>query len=171
MGDLRSDEDLMTEYQLGDELAFEVLYKRYAGRIYGFLKKKTGDEAMARDIFQTTFMKLHAARSKYDRSLPFAPWLFTICYNALNDAWRKQKRTLEDLSGEIPEVAPAPENIDGDSVDLNILPQKQKRAVEMRYYQDASFEEIAARLETSSVNARQLVNRAVKVLRGLYAKK
>jgi RNA polymerase sigma-70 factor (ECF subfamily) len=165
----KSDEELMVAYQLGEAEAFEELYSRHAPKVLGFLKKRLRNDAQAKDVFQATFLKLHKCRDRYDASFPFVPWLFTICRSELLDAMKKPHVARESLSQAVPEprqdLAP-----DVEDVDLGALPQTQRAALEYRYTQDFSFDEIAQRLETSPANARQLVSRALKALRGLYGK-
>lgn len=166
----KTDEELMIAYQLGDEDAFLSLYRRHSARVFGFLKKKIRDEALVKDIFQGTFMKLHNSRSKYNPSFPFVPWLFTICRSEMLDALRKKSRIKEDFVETLPEVIEEPKDTEI-SPDLAGLSENQREALELRFREDFSFEEIASRLETSPANARQLVSRAVKFLRGSYDKK
>ena len=52
---------------------------------------------------------------------------------------------------------------------LQVLPAAQRQAIEMRYLEDLSFDEIATRLETSSANSRKLISRALQKLRGLLS--
>lgn len=166
----QTDEQLMTEYRLGNEDAFTVLYERHSSKIYGYLRAKTPSDALAREIFQVTFLKLHATRDRYRTDLPFLPWLFAICRNELIDTMRKRARNLEDATEWLPEVAVLPPEKESKTVRLDGLPGQQRQAIEMRYQEDLSFETIAARLGTSPANARQLVNRGVKVLRRIYGK-
>lgn len=165
----KSDEELMIAYQLGKADAFEELYQRYSGRVLGYLRRKASSEALAKDLFQATFLKVHRYRSRYNASLPFAPWLFTICRNELLDSLKKSSVKNETLMAEVEEPLPSMTTSDLD-VDLSSLPEAQRRALEFRYSQDFSFEEIAASLKTSPANARQLVSRAIRSLRGLYGK-
>jgi RNA polymerase sigma-70 factor (ECF subfamily) len=99
----KTDEELMLAYQLGDENAFRELYTRHSERVFGFLRLKLHDEAKAHDVFQATFLKLHKSRSRYDSTLPFTPWLFTICRSELLDALKKEKRSIEDATPKVPE--------------------------------------------------------------------
>lgn len=160
----------MRAYQRGDDQAFQALYKRHSGRIYGYLRVKLGgDRAMVDDLFQATFLKFHKTRSLYDRAFPFVPWLFTVCRSVLVDGWRDKKRTIEEADPDAVAKAVASEPIiEGGSLpDLSTLPTEQRRAIELRYGQDLSFEEIAKKLDTSPGNVRQLVSRAIRRLRGL----
>lgn len=161
----------MVAYQMGDEQAFSVLYERHSNRVYGFIKSKFRDEATSKDVLQATFLKLHKARSKYDRVFPFVPWLFTICRNEILDAFKKSASLREKLEGEAPELTFVPETHAPTEISLSALPEAQRAALEMRFEQDFSFEEIAERLATSPGNARQIVSRAIRNLRGIYDKK
>lgn len=165
-----TDEELMLAYQLGDENSFRELYSRHSGRVLNFLRSKIRDEARARDIFQTTFLKLHRSRSRYNPSLPFVPWLFTICRNELLDAIKKEKRSLEDTRPDSPEQINFVPNREND-LDLSRLSEVQQRAVQLRFGDESSFDDIARALGTSPSNARQLVSRAVRSLRSIYGKK
>lgn len=165
----KTDEELMVAYQLGDTESFEVLYSRHSARVLGYLRQKVKSEALARDIFQATFLKLHKSRGRYDAAFPFAPWLFTICRNELLDALKKPHLSQESLVEEVPVVAFR--NADPEPIPLDRLSPQQRKVIELRYERDFSFEEIAATLETSPGNARQLVSRAIRVLRGFYEKK
>jgi RNA polymerase sigma factor (sigma-70 family) len=162
------DEELMLAYKLGDESAFEELYARYSGRVLSYLRKKTRSEAQARDIFQSAFLKFHRTRSVYNPAYPFSPWLFTICRNELLDAVRKESRSIEQSVSEVPETATSEPST---HLDLSPLPAQQQKVLKLRYEQDATFEEIARALDTTPSNARQLVSRSIKALRGIYGKK
>lgn len=161
----------MVAYQLGEAQAFGELYSRHASRVLGFLRKKVRSEALARDIFQSTFLKFHKSRARYDAAFPFVPWLFTICRNELLDALKKPHLKNESLVAEIPDLAEVERPSQMPAPNLSGLSQAQRDAVEMRYNKEFSFDEIAARLDTSPANARKLVSRAIQFLRGAYGKR
>ena len=165
----KSDEELMIAYQLGEAQALEELYSRHAPKVLGYLRKKVKNEAFAHDIFQSTFLKLHKNRSRYDAAFPFLPWLFTICRSELLDAVKKPHMSQEKLWAEPPEPA-LEEPATTREISLLSLPAIQQQALKMRYHRDFTFEEIAASLETTPTNVRQIISRAVKSLRGLHAK-
>lgn len=166
----QSDEELMHAYQQGNDSAFEILYRRHSAKVYGYLKGRLKDQAFADDVFQATFMKLHQKRSHYDSSFPFTPWLFTVCRSAMVDAIRKKKRIIEDLNAEAVEKATAEAGAEKPVLpDMSALPETQRQAVELRYSQELSFDEIAKRLETSPANVRQLLSRAMKKLKLLVS--
>ncbi len=162
--DSTSDEELMRAYQGGDSAAFEILFLRHRARVFGFLLKKLKVRSEAEDVFQATFMKLHSSRKHYDPSFKFTPWLFTICQSVLKDHYRTRNRNLEDANEELIKKTPANRS-DDLSISFETLDQNQKAAIEMRYLEDLSFDEIANKLHTSPSNARQLVSRAIRKIR------
>lgn len=167
-----SDEELMQAYQNGADGAFDLLFKRYSSRVYGFLMNHLKNRAQADDVFQATFLKLHQARKHYDPSFPFAPWLFTVCKSVLTDHTRKMIRTREDANENFVSRAADPKTLGVDrGISLDSLPLNQRAAIELRYHDELQFEEIAARLETSPQNVRKLVSRGIEKLRILSGRK
>lgn len=162
--DALKDEELMKRYQMGHEEAFNVLYSRYGGKVYGYIKKKLHNNNLAEDAFQFTFLKMHKARSTYDSTKPFAPWLFTICKTAIVDVLRISP--VMDEYKETP-VAEAPKpNLPS----LEGLSDRERRVIELRYENDQTFEQIASKLETTAENARKILSRAVQKVRLSHGK-
>lgn len=166
-----SDEDLMELYKTGDYEAFEILYLRHSGRIYGYLQKKVNVQS-AQELLQEVFLKVHRSCHQYLPEYPFLPWLFTIARNSVFDFLRLNEtnlaaRALSEVSDQL--VAGAGEIQGNENSDLVLalktLPDTQKRAIELRYLSDWSFEKIAQELDTSAENSRQLVSRGIKKIR------
>lgn len=166
----QSDEDLMALYQSGEAKAFETLYARHSGRVYEFLKKKTTAEN-ARDLLQETFMKVHRSRHQYSAQYPFLPWLFAITRNALVDFIRlNESKVARNSVMEFREVASqtaeAPIMWTPDLTNaLQTLPVNQRRAIELRYLSDWTFEQIAEDMRTTPTNVRQVISRGLRKLR------
>lgn len=169
----KSDEELMESYQMGVTAAFDILFHRHSARVLGFLSQRMNKKKEAHDLLQETFFKLHRSKHQYNGTLPFAPWLFSITRSVLLDY--AKKKNLEDLI-DIKEIEQIPsrkhEQVDMDYTDvLGALPETQRQAVQLRVYDEETFEEIAARLSTSPENARQLVSRGLKKLREVLGRK
>ncbi len=167
-----SDEELMRSYQQGDFGAFEMLYGRYSGRVFGFLRKRLGSGSFVEDIHQAVFMKLHEVRSQYKKDFKFVPWLFVIARTTMIDHIRKQKKFAseigtEDLSG----FQDFTRSTSGSGVDISNLSEPQRKILELRFEEDKEFDVIAEELNTSSANIRQQVSRAIKKLRLVAGKK
>jgi RNA polymerase sigma factor (sigma-70 family) len=162
----KSDEELMRSYQEGEQMAFEILFKRYAGRVLGFLSKRFFQPQLAQDLTQDVFLKLHRSRAQYVPDLVFAPWLFSITRSVWIDHLKKNRKEEPTEKEFLEKLSPATELVfESQDEILGYLPSNQKTAVAMKIYDDATFEEIASRLETSTANARQLFSRGLKRLR------
>lgn len=172
-----TDEELMLAYAEGDVEAFQALYHRHKQRIFGYLLARLKDRSEAEDVFQTVFAKLHAARHKYRREIPFLPWIFTISRNALIDHARKRgterkhvifsTETVEASAAEAPGVAAAGIALE----ELSGLTPDQRQALELRFSQGLDFREIGEQMQTTADNARQIASRAIRRLRTLMAGK
>lgn len=165
----RTDEELMVLYQNGSEAAFQILYDRHSAKIFGFILSRIQNKEITNEIFQEVYFKIHRSKHLYNKSLPMLPWIFTITRNAVFDySRRKSKAETATPIEEIDERA-AMEDQNELGLDLRPsllkLPAQQKLAVEMRYYDEKTFEEIAQTLNTSPMNIRKLVSRGIKRLK------
>ena len=168
-----SDEQLMKLYQNGDEEAFKILYGRHSSKIYGFLKKRLNDNEKVAEVYQEVFIKIHKSKHLYNDSLPALAWIFTISRTVMIDEFRKNTKIqtvdnydLEKIPEELEKTVPQFE-LASDA--LEHLPQQQKAAIEMRYINEQTFEQIAERLKVSPTNARQLISRGIKRLKELVS--
>jgi RNA polymerase sigma-70 factor (ECF subfamily) len=94
-----------------------------------------------------------------------------VLRNSLIDRYRKKRKEYHNVSLDGLDVTPSAlqvedkHNLDGLLPKDAVLSKNQRQAIELRYSEDFSFEEIADTLGTTSSNARQLVSRALKRLR------
>ena len=87
-----TDEQLMTSLKLGDESAFNELYKRYSQRILYFMFKMLNqDEQKAQDFTQDVFIKVIESASKFDASKSFKTWIFAIAANHGKNYYRSKE--------------------------------------------------------------------------------
>ena len=78
----------------GDRDAIRLLYIRYSGNVYGYLRSIVRDEKEAEDLTQHVFMKLMTAIAKYeDQGVPFSGWLLRLARNVALDHLRKRRAT------------------------------------------------------------------------------
>lgn len=162
--DKKSDEELMNAYQHGDIQGFETLYGRYSPRVYGYLRNRLSDRSAVDDVFQAIFLKLHNARQQYDPALPFKPWLFSICHAVLVDRFRADARHPETVELEEDHAHTSPNEKEQLVVNLDSLSVDQRNAIELRYFEEHSFEEIAKQLSKTPAGVRQLVSRGIRRL-------
>ncbi|MCK5601074.1 sigma-70 family RNA polymerase sigma factor [Candidatus Pacearchaeota archaeon] len=168
-----TDEEIMQNYINGDVEAFHILYHRHKGRVLGYLNSRLESQDEAEDVFQEVFTKLHKYRFKYKKDIPFLPWLFTVVKNTLIDHIRKNATRNKHIQLGAEQINNA-QNIKEENLsiaeaisELSSLSNKQRQAIELRFNDDLSFEDIAIRMNTSQTNVRKIVSRAIQKLRGL----
>jgi RNA polymerase sigma-70 factor (ECF subfamily) len=95
-----SDAELTIQLQNGDLSALGVLFDRYYTQIFRTAVAITHDEAIAEDITQDCFLRLHRYANRIDTSLPLAPWLYRVTVN-LSYTWvtrhNKRRVSLESV--------------------------------------------------------------------------
>lgn len=88
-----SDEALLIAYRdQGDRGSLETLICRYQQELYSFLRRYLGDDALAEDAFQLTFLQVHKKAGLFDSSRRFRPWLYGVATNQAIDLQRREKR-------------------------------------------------------------------------------
>ena len=153
---------------------FGVLYERYFNAIFRFIFKRIGgDEASTGDLTQQTFMKAMASLDKYeDRGLPFCSWLYRIAQNEVNLFFRANKKdfTLEIEDKQVLLILEEANLGNYMSIEdqeklvqkLNDLPQENKDLIELRFFQDMSFKEIADIYSITEANAKMRIYRILE---------
>lgn len=167
-----TDEECMTAYQNGQIEAFDELYRRHSGRVYGYLKNHLKGAEPTDEVFQITWMKVHRFRDRYRTDHAFTAWLFSIARNARID-WLRSHQKLIGLNDPMEvEALPAPPPRSGDTQEVDLLTSlspEDRNTLELRYANDASFEEIGRALGITATSARQRVSRAIRRLRRMAA--
>jgi len=89
----RPDEDLLVEYtRKGTRQAFEELVRRYERPLYSYLRRYLGDNGLAEDAFQATFLTVHLRRHEFDPRRQFRPWVYRIARTRAIDLFRQNRR-------------------------------------------------------------------------------
>ena len=172
-----SDEELMEDYRSnGSESAFKALYLRYERPLFGFIQKRLARSKAetVNDLFQKTWLKIHASRHRYNPEKKFSSWLFTIALNTLRDhvgssAERVVSEELDDqtyaggsesLSDEQERQLLLKEDWALAEAILARLPQTQREAFLLSEWEEFSAKEIGEILNISESGVRQLLFRA-----------
>jgi RNA polymerase sigma factor (sigma-70 family) len=159
--------------------AFRVLYDRHAPRLHQFLLRRTDDPAAAFELTAETFASAWCSRDRFvDRGEGALPWLFGIARNVLASSVRakaidaRARRAMGvGVTLDLAESTAEPRDtwLLGFDEDLAAviagLPDGQRRAIEMRVLEDASYHEIGRTLGTTPGAARVRVHRALGALR------
>ena len=163
----------LRDYQLvcraredGDQRAYADLMRMYKEPIYLLLLKMTNNPTEADDLTMEAFGKAFASLHLYTPTHAFSTWLFSIATNNCVDFIRKKRLQtiyLDDIrtksEGEVYEY-PIPS--EGDNPEENIIHEQRvqilrevvrqlkpryRKLVEMRYFEEMSYEEIAEELD------------------------
>jgi RNA polymerase sigma-70 factor, ECF subfamily len=159
-----------------DARCFGPLYEKYFGQIFRFIFKRVGGrEEIAGDLAQMTFMKAMSNLHRYeDRGLPFSAWLYRIAQNEVNMFFRQQKGNYYvDISsqqiGAILEENGESGFTENDLQQLvtliNGLEESQADLLELRFFQQMSFKEIADIYGIPEANAKMRIYRLLEKIR------
>ncbi len=88
-GDTETDEALMLAWQAGDAAAFDRIYERHRGGVFRYLLRHCRDRATAEELHQDVWLKLIAARARFDAAARFTTWLYSVARNRMIDHWRR----------------------------------------------------------------------------------
>jgi RNA polymerase sigma-70 factor (ECF subfamily) len=92
---MRSDEQLMEHYVLGDQCAFEALYARYEPVVRSVVRRTVYQTSAVDDCVQQTLMQFHVSRNSYRAGEKVRPWLCAIARNVCSDYGRRRRRRPE----------------------------------------------------------------------------
>ncbi len=154
-----------------DHAAFALLYARFAPEVYRFLRRLIGDATEAEDALQETFIRLHRALGRFDRSLPLRPYVLGIARNAAIEALRRGER-LRKLQGKGHE--PEPHSAEDDAARaerralvrdaLATLPAEHRTVVVLRHTHGLKLREVAEALSCTPRTARNRLRAAAVLL-------
>src|SRR5436853_440264 len=138
--------ELMQQYCDGDALAFRSLYAQVAPPLHAYLVRLGRDHALADDVLQQTFLKLHRARHAYIRGADPIPWLYAIAHRTFLDEVRRLRRGRPPDVADIrdPSLLPNPRLMRAAIEALAQLPAPQRDAVVLIKLEGMSFVEAAA---------------------------
>ncbi|MFZ4671061.1 MAG: RNA polymerase sigma factor [Flavobacterium sp.] len=163
----------------GDQVAFTYLLDHYWNEVYGFMLKRTENETDSEDITIETFSKAFDKIATYNPEFQFNTWLIAIAKNVHIDMLRKKKSTVfveitdeEDQQAyNIADSSPSAEDELITEQNLSRLLQYIKKlkphyqeVIQMRYFQEMSYQEIAEQLNEPLSNVKIKLLRAKKLL-------
>ncbi len=158
--------------------AFEILYRDYYHRVFGLCRRLLGSSALAEDATQEAFVRAYKSFGKFDTEQPFWQWIASIANNHCIDLLRNRSRNVLLFGDETQELddlqsAGAPLlNLLVSAEDASVLhraiaalPDKYRVPLVLAYFQQESYQEIAARLAISTNHVGVLLLRARQLLK------
>ena len=154
---------LVEEAKKGSEKAFASLMNRYYDSLYYMLLKMVNNTSDAEDLTIETFGKAFRSLDTYTPKYAFSTWLFKIATNNCVDFTRKKQMSPLLYNGTNDELditttyqsdMPDPEEslINNQKIEtlnniVNQMKPRYKKLIQLRYYQEYSYEEIASELD------------------------
>jgi RNA polymerase sigma-70 factor (ECF subfamily) len=169
------DRDDAARLRRGDTAGLAGLMNRHQDRLFRYLLRLLGDEAVAEDTFQQTWVRVAERIGRYDRSRPFGPWLFAVARNLALDHLRRRRPESLDEQAE-PEAPVTPH---ADPFARAVARQQGARLAEgvaslapfdrevlsLRFEEDLALPDLAASLGVPVPTAKARLYRALTRLR------
>ena len=167
-------EQIIVARAKNDVNAFGELYEIYFDRIFNFIFRQTDEEEVANDLCSQAFTNALNNINKYEfRGLPFSAWLYKIASNEVRKYYRRNKGkkifSLEEIR--IKEIIEQNDfEWDQALIDQLIdfmkdLPTEMLQVLELRFFEDKDFKEIAFILDMTESGAKMRTYRALDKLR------
>jgi len=153
----------------GDQAAFGYLFDRYREAIYRLFVQRAGDKSDADDLLQETFIKVYINLHKYSPEYTFGQWVYTIARNTFIDFVRRRQ---DDLSIDERFTAPASSSPTPEERFINLqqrtqiegylerLSPRYRQLIVLRFFDELSYEEIAAKLALPLGTVKTQIHRA-----------
>lgn len=153
---------------------FRPLYERYYEPIFRFVFRRTADSDLAADLCSQVFLKALQRLGSYQfRGVPFSAWLFRIASNEVAQHFRQnsQKRTVSVEENTLSDVAEEMEledeiwQVEELVHALDTLKPTDLSLIELRFFEQRPFKEIAEILDITESNAKVKTYRILERLR------
>lgn len=173
-----ADHVLVQKAQSGDQKAFELLVRKYQGKIASVIGRYVYQREKVEDLTQEAFLKAYRALPSFRAESAFYTWLFRIAVNTAKNHLMSSNRVVPDNDLEIDEFmreGGAPELQDDGTPEHRILQKElmavlqkainglappMKQVIEMRELEERSYEEIAVALDCPIGTVRSRIFRA-----------
>jgi len=168
---MTDDRDLALKAVRGDHEAFGELVRRHQTGVYNAAYRMTGNRQDAEDSSQEAFIRAYHAIGSLDPARPPGPWFRKIAVNVcLNRLERREPQHLDE-EWPVPSLDPPPESqaIERErSLEIRnallILPPRYRAIIELRHFQELSYDEIAEVLNRPLSDVKSDLFRARKML-------
>jgi len=161
----------------GNQKAFNFLLNTYWKEVYYYQFNKCRDEEEAEDITIKTFARAFDKIASFDKEFKFKTWLFTISNNIFIDHLRKLKTETVSINKntnkihQIIDEEPSPvdfliqeQNLAQLKAYIKLLKPHYQEVINLRYFQELSYKEIADELKEPLSNIKVKLLRAKKLL-------
>jgi RNA polymerase sigma-70 factor, ECF subfamily len=161
-------------------LPFEQIMRRHEREIMRYLLRALGDRDDAADLFQETWLRAYRAYPRLEADREIRPWLYAIAVNLCRNRARDGARRMRVIVGDDQQNSAAKqtgktshnENEGYATVRLgeliSALPERQREALQLRYFAGLDYPEIAEIMKCSQPAARANVSQALRKLKSRW---
>ncbi len=166
---------LLRKLVSGDEMAFEILFYRYRGKLGNFVKRSLPPHVDMEETVHEIFLRIWESRTFLDPDRPFSPYLFRVARNFVIDELRKNighQLYLNDLSF-LNDVGTNTTELGIEDAELqnwfknllDKLPEKRREIFEMHRLEGLSYQEIASKMNISENTVDTQIRRTLNLFR------
>lgn len=175
-----SDSDLIRFLKCKNPIVHDELVKRYQKKLFVYIYRFVGNREEVEDLLQNVFFKVYKYCKDFDTGRKFSSWIYRIAHNeAVNYIKRKNIKKFISLEEFVSTKDRIETKTDAKSPmelwlrkelrkevekAIKSLPKKYQEILEMRYFSEKSYEEIAKILKKPVNTVGTLINRAKKKL-------
>lgn len=175
LSELKSSAEIIESCRRGDRDAFRALYEAHKDRVYSTaLYFFHGDAGAAADATQQVFLKLMTGIGQFRGESGFSTWLYRLVVNTCLDGSRRAKSRALAAEPKALEALAEPASHEEDferaqlagsvQAALSTLPPKFRMPILLRYFEELSYEEMAAAMNCSAGTVASRLNRGHKIL-------
>ena len=169
--DAPSDRDLVLRAVRGEVDAFGELITRHQTSVFNTCYRILHERGEAEDMTQETFIRAHGRLNTFDVDRSFGPWIRRVAANVCLNYLESQKVTTELDDEKEADGSQSPENrlevrerSEQIYAALASLPPQYRIVVELRHYQEMSYDEIASEMKIPLSDVKSHLFRARKIL-------
>ncbi len=169
------DSELIESLRKGDVDAFDMVYKKYAQKLYAFSLKYLKSVEEAEGLVQSVFLKVWENQQTLKKETSFKSYLFTIAYNEICNLFRRRKYQQQyaaDAKATHPRFSDTSESqinyfsiLQQVEIIIAKLPEKQRSVFIKSRIEGKSTKEIASELGLSSGTVDNYISDTLKLIR------
>ena len=178
--DQKADAEIVADVLKGDVQSYALLIEAYKGPVFNLAFRMTGSYSDADDLTQEIFIRAYQKLQQFDQDKKFFTWLYTLGINLIRNHLKKKAKDVANhtMDRRFPEPqTKGDESREGDfpsedsmrRLDENMqkLPVDLREAIILKFYQDLTFEEVAAITGDSLSAVKMRVYRGLEKLKQL----
>jgi len=163
------EELLIRRARKADQRAFEQLYRRYVGKVYGLCLRMTGNPAEAEDCAQDAFIQAWTKLGDFRGDASFGTWIHKVAVNAVLGRMRKSRREQDRIRAVAEDMDEPPQVGDGGGMRdleqaMNELPSGARHVFVLTAVYGYSHEEAGEMLGIAVGTSKAQLHRAKRLL-------